>query len=86
MSTKPICGGGAALVCRERCVHPQPQCDGALLLRVSSPFSTEGERLPLSTCRCLLGNSILRALLANHCVRVSSEKSHKIFTKACQRA
>ena len=86
MGTKFICGGRAVLVCREGCAHPQPRRDGALLLYMSSPFSTEGERLPLITCRYLLWSSILRVFLANHCGRVSSERSHNILTKAYTRA
>ena len=86
MRAKPICAGGAALVCREGCAHPQPRRDGALLLRTSPPSSTEGERLSLSTCRYLLASSILTVFLANHRGRVSSEISHKILTKAKERA
>ena len=86
MSTKPIFGGGAALVCREGCALPQPRRGGALLLRMSSPYFTVGERLPLITCRHLLASSILRVFLANHCSRVSSEKSHKILISPYRRA
>ena len=86
MSTKSICGGGAALVCGEGCAHPQSRRDGVLLLCMSSLFSTEGERLPLITCRYLLRSSILRVFLVNHCGRVSSERSNKILTNAYQRA
>ena len=87
MSTKKlVCGGGAALVSREGCAHPQPRRDGALLLPTSSPSSAEGEQLPPVTRRHLLVSLVLGVFLANHCSRVSSERSHhKILTKAYQR-